>query len=112
MLSFKMVFLMSEWIFRVRNVDKQTYENFKLLLMSIYGDYYGILGREVTKALQLYIDTFADAHTQKSGATKSKIIKTTKRHIKLLEFLFGFNGNAIPKYAIEEYIRDYLTSCE
>jgi hypothetical protein len=92
----------------VRGIDPEIWENFKHLILSKYGTYHGFLGVELSKALQLYIDSFAEnesTHTQIQDA-KTGNYNISKRKQRLLGYIEEelLDYNEISNYDLENLI--------
>jgi|Deesub1362B_J571_1020462.scaffolds.fasta_scaffold00743_18 hypothetical protein len=62
-------------------VNEETYEKFKSALMAVYGDYYGRLGEEASKAFSIYADILTGRYTLVENGTrthKNSFAKTQK----------------------------------
>lgn len=82
-------------------VREDVWISFKNHVLSKYGQLYGYLGEELTKAMDYYLSHAINAHTQENEHILSK---PNKRHIKLLTWLAKNSEYEITHTDIEGFI--------
>lgn len=81
-------------------VDDEVLQAFKNYVLQKYGKLHGVLGQEVTRALDEYLKLSLAAHTNKN--VQQILSKPNKRHLALLSHVVTFKE--ITKSDIERYI--------
>lgn len=78
--SLETVITMAKDVF-IRGINEEDYEKLKSALMAVYGDYYGRLGEEASKAFSIYADILMGRYTLVENGTrthKNSLTKTQK----------------------------------
>ena len=89
----------------VKNVDDQVLQEFKQFVLSKYGRLRGVLSIEVTEALRFYLEH----HKDKVLANfKKHLEKPKKKHIRLLLWLYKYDGELISDRVLKHYIQTGL----
>ena len=87
----------------IANVDPEVLREFKRFVLNKHGKLRGALSEEVTNALRFYLEYNKDHPHAK---LQKHLEKPRKKHLRLLQWLYNFDGELITDRVINKFIRD------